>query len=226
MDNFHGSATQHIAGSNHQRITQLLGFLQSFCFSTRSGIRRLAQTQGMQHLLKPLSVFSGIDHVRTGADDGHAFSLQTQRQFQRRLPAILNNHAEGLFFVHNFKHILQRQRFKIQTVAGVVVGGHCFGVAIDHDGLVTIFAHGQCSMHAAVIKLNTLTDSVGTTSQHHDFFLVGRCRFTLLIVGRIHVRCVGGKFCSTCVYSLENRSDAHLPTGLANGFFGGFELLG
>ena len=39
----------------------------------------------------------------------------------------------------------QGQGLEIKAVGGVVVGGDGFRVAVDHDGLVTVFAHGQAA---------------------------------------------------------------------------------
>ena len=54
---------------------------------------------------------------------------------------------------------------EVQAVGGVVVGGYGFRVAVDHDGLVTIFAQGEGGVHAAVVELDTLADTVRTAAQ-------------------------------------------------------------
>ena len=162
----------------------------------------------MKQLLETLAVFGCVNHVRAGADDGHAFGFQAQGQLQRGLTAVLHDHAHGLFFGDDFQHVFQCQRFKVQAVAGVVVGGHSFRIAIDHDGFIAVFAHGQRRMHTAVIKLNALADAVGSAAQHHDFLTVSRCSFAFLLVGRIHVGGVGRKLGGTGVYPLEHRAHA------------------
>ena len=114
----------------------------------------------MKQFLKTLAVFSGINHVRTGANDGDTSSLKTQRQLQRGLTTVLNNHAKGFFFVDNFKNVFQGQGFKVKTITGVVISRNRFRVAIDHDGFVAIFSHGQCGMNTAIVKFNPLTNAV------------------------------------------------------------------
>ena len=76
----------------------------------------------MQQFLKPLPIFGGIDHVRTGPNDWYAVSFQIQRQFQRCLATVLHDDPKRLFLVDDFQHVLKGQRFKIQAVAGVVIG--------------------------------------------------------------------------------------------------------
>ena len=181
----------------------------------------------MQELLKTFTVFGRIDHVGRGADDGHAVAFEVQRQLQRRLTAVLHDHAKRLFFVNDLEHVFQRQRLEIQAIRGVIVGGHGFGVAVDHDGLVTVFAHGQCRVHAAVVKLNALADAVGTAAQHHDLFLVGRCGFAFAafsLVGRVHVGGVGRELGRAGVHPFVNRPHTERLAFVANGGVGGFEL--
>ena len=70
----------------------------------------------MQQFLEALTVFSRIDHVGTGADDGHARGLQPQSQFEGGLATILDDDARGLFLVDDFQHILQREGLEIQSI--------------------------------------------------------------------------------------------------------------
>ena len=53
---------------------------------------------------------------------GTPFGFQVQRQLQRRLAAVLHDHADRLFLVDDFQHVFQRQRLEVQAVGGVVVG--------------------------------------------------------------------------------------------------------
>ena len=177
VHDFHRPPAQHVARPHDQRITQRRRFFQGFWLGTRGGVGRLAQFERMQQLLEPFTVFGRIDHVRRGANDRHAIGFQVQRQLQRCLAAILNNHAPRLFLVNDFQHVFQRQGLKIQPVRRVVVGRDRFRVAVDHDGLVAIFPQGQRRVHAAIVKLDALTNAVRSAAQHHDFFLVRRFSF-------------------------------------------------
>ena len=64
--------------------------------------------------------------------------------------------------MNHFQHILQRQRLEIEPVAGVIVSGDGFRVAIDHDGFKPCFSQRERGMDARVIKLDSLPNSVGT----------------------------------------------------------------
>ena len=122
------------------------------------------------------------------------------------MATVLNNHAQRFFFVHNFEHVLQGEGFEIQAVAGVVVGGHGLRVAIDHDGLVTVLAHGQGGVHAAVVKFNALADAVGAATEHHDFLALAGFGLALIFIGGVHVGGIGGKFGRAGVHPLVNRT--------------------
>ena len=227
VHDFHGAAAQNIARTHHQRVTEGGSFFKRLGLGTGRRVGRLAQLELVQELLKAFTVFGRVDHVGRGADDGHAVALQVQRQLQRRLATVLHDHAERLFFVNDLEHVFQRQRLEVQAVGGIVVGGHGFGVAVDHDGLVTVFAHGQCRVNAAVVKLDALADAVGAAAQHHDLFLVGRCGFAFAafgLVGRVHVGGVGGELGRAGVDPFVNRAHTESLALVADGGVSGFEL--
>jgi hypothetical protein len=226
VHDLHRAAAQHVAGTHHQRVAQRLRLLQRLGLGARGGVGRLAQAEFLQQLLEALAVLGGVDHVGRGADDGHAFGLQAQRQLQRRLAAVLHDHAGGLFLVDDLQHVFQRQRLEVQAVGGVVVGGHRLRVAVDHDGLVAVLAQRQGGVHAAVVELDALADAVGPAAQHHDLLAVGRLGLALVLVGRVHVGGVGGEFRGAGVHALVDRAHAQLLAQLAHGLVGGLEQLG
>ncbi|MNQ47523.1 hypothetical protein D3C85_613680 [compost metagenome] len=72
-------------------------------------------------------------------------------------------------------------------------------------------------MDAAIVKLDTLADTVRATAQHHDLFLVGRVRFALFVVRGIHVRRVGRELGRAGVDALVDRTDVQRMALLAHG---------
>ena len=81
MHDFHGTATEHVAGAHHQRVAERGGFFKCLRLGAGGGVGRLAQFKGMQQFLKALTVFCRVNHVRAGANDGHAVGFQIQREF-------------------------------------------------------------------------------------------------------------------------------------------------
>ena len=138
-------------------------------------------------LLEALAIFGEVDRIRRGADDRHAVGFQRLRQLQRRLSAVLHDHALGLLEVDDLEHVFERQRLEVQPVGGVVVGRDRLRIAVDHDGFVAILAQRQRGMHAAVVELDALPDAVRAAAEHDDLVARGRLRLAFVLVGRIQV---------------------------------------
>ena len=76
-------------------------------------------------------------------------------------------------------------------------------------------------MHAAVIEFNTLPDAVRSATQHHDFFVIGRLRFTLLFISGIHIGRFRGKLCSAGVNPFIDWVNAESMTRFTHDFIRG-----
>ena len=187
----HGAPAQHIGRPHHHRISNALCALDGLFERGRHHSRGLRNLQFFEQLVEMLAIFGQINGLRRGADDVHARRLQRQCQVQRRLSAKLHDHAHRRalrrFMLVNRPHIFKRQRLKVETVAGVVIGRDRFRIAIDHDRLVTIFVQRERGVTAAVIELNSLPDAVRPAAQNDDFLLVGRRGFVFVFVGRIKI---------------------------------------
>ncbi len=183
MHDLHRPPAEHVGRAHDQRVTDLLRQRDRRLRVSRGAVGRLPELQLDEHFLETLAVFRTIDHVRIGTDDRHAVGVEILRELQRRLAAVLHDHAERLLDRDDFEHVLERQRLEVQAVGRVIVGGHRFRVAIDHDGLVAVFAQRQRSMHATVVELDALGDPVRPAAQHHDFLATGRPRLALFLVG-------------------------------------------
>ena len=120
-NNFHGSAAQHIRWPNHQRVTNLAGRNDTLFKTPNSGVFRLLEAQALNHLLKTLTIFRPVNRIRAGSDNRYAGSFQAPSQFQRCLATVLNNHAFWLLDVDDFKHVLERNRLKVQPIRGIVI---------------------------------------------------------------------------------------------------------
>ena len=230
VHNFHRAPAQHIAGAYHQRVAQAGGFFQRLGLGARGGVGRLAQRQFAQQGREAFAVFGRVNHVGRGADDGHAVGFQVQRELQRRLAAVLHDHAQRFLLGDDFQHVLQRQRLEVEPVAGVVVSGHGFRVAVDHDGLVAVFPHRQRGVHAAIVELDALADAVRSTAQHHDLLAIGGRGLAfgagVALVRRVHVGGVGRKLGGAGVYALVHRTYAQGVASPAHGAVAGLEQLG
>jgi hypothetical protein len=111
--------------------------------------------------------------------------FQFRGDVERCLTAELDDHALGFFLLVNAEHVFHGERLEVELVRGVVVGGHGFRVAVDHDGFNARVPDGEGRVHAAVVELDALPDAVGAAAQHHDLGPVAdrhlvrrRCRWS------------------------------------------------
>mgnify|MGYP000137941514 CR=1 FL=1 len=74
-------------------------------------------------------------------------------------------------------------------------------------------------MDAAVIKLDTLTDTVRTAAQDHDLAAIGRIDFGFFLVGRIHVSRICRELPCTGIHALVNRANSEFMTTGSNLIF-------
>ena len=63
------------------------------------------------------------------------------------------------------------QRFKVQHVGGVKVGGDRLGVVVGDDGLIPQLFQGPHRVDAAVVKLDALPDANGTGADDQYLFV-------------------------------------------------------
>ena len=151
--------------------------------------------------------------------DADAVRFKLLRDLQRRLSPKAHDDPFRLFVLANIQHILNRQRFKIEFIGRIVVGRDCFGIAVDHDGLVSLFAKGVNAMNTAIVELDSLSDPVGPPPRMITFFFAERTDSFFFLVRRVMVRRVCFKFCSARVDSFENGSNAELLPQISDSIF-------
>ena len=225
MDDFHGAATQHVAGAHHQRVADLVGQVDGLALGTRRAVGRLQQAQAGQQLLEALAVLGDVDGIGRGTDDGHAGRFQRAGELQRGLATVLDDDADRFFQLDDLQHVFQRDGFEVQAIGGVVVGGDGLGVAVDHDGLEPVFTQRERRMHAAVVELDALPDAVRATAQHDDLLAIGGLCLALVLVGGVQVRSLGGELGRAGVHPLIDRPHTQAVTQLADLVLGGFQQV-
>ena len=102
--------------------------------------------------------------------------------------------------------VFERERLEVEAVAGVVVGGDRLGIAVDHDGLVTIFAQRVAGMAAAVVELDSLPNAVGAGAKNDDFLFRRRRGFVFFFVGRVEIGRVAFEFGGAGIDALVDRA--------------------
>ena len=112
--------------------------------------------------------------------------------------------------------MFEGEGFEVEAVAGVVVGGHGLGVAVDHDGLDAFAFEGISGVTAAVIELNSLPDAVRTGAENHDLFAIRRFGFAGSFVGGVEVGGEALEFSRAGIDTVEDGGDTELLAAGAN----------
>ena len=185
VDDLHAATAQHVRRPHQHRVADLFGDPASLGESRRRAVTGSRQARGVQHVAERAAVLGQVDGLRRGAHDRNPGVSESLRQPERRLAAELHDDADdswpgpGLadsrlrLGVEHLEHVLERQRFEIQPVGGVVVGGHRLRVAVDHHGLKTGLRQRGCRMHTAVVEFDALADPVRSRPQDQHLGLLG-----------------------------------------------------
>ena len=120
-----------------------------------------------------LSVFSQIDNLGSSARDLGTDGSQAFGELEWGLSAKVYNDAVWIFQLYHMAYMLEVNRLKVEDIRGVIVCGDGFGIAVVHDGLDTHILQRKGRMHTAVVKLNTLTDTVGAATDYQDLAVFG-----------------------------------------------------
>ena len=141
----------------------------------------MADVQIAEDGFELLAVFGPVDRFRGGAPDAGArgaplIAVQPAQQrngeFQRRLSTELDHHAIGTLRFDHIENVLQGERFEVEAVAGVVIGGHRFRIAVHHHRGDPLILPCKGGMAAAVVEFDALPDSVGSTAEDHHLAAV------------------------------------------------------
>ncbi len=138
-------------------------------------------------------------------------------EVERSLPAKLNDDTHWLLPVHHVEHVLQRKRFEVQPVSGIVIGRDRFRVAVEHDCLETHFGKRKSCLAAAVVKLDALANAVGTAAQDKDLGPVGGTGFVIHLISRVEVRSLRFELGCTGIHPLKGGQDIERFTERPNG---------
>ena len=187
---------------------------------------RLSEVQLLQELLEPFPVLGAVDGIRLGADDLHPGLGQRYGEIERGLAAELDDDAVRLLLLDDVEDILPGQRFEVELVGGVVVGGNRFRIGVDHDGLHPYLLQGEGRMHAAIVELDSLAYPVGAAAEDDDFPAGGLLGLVFLFIGRVIVGGVRLEFRGAGVYQLVHRGEVQLPAVAPDVVLGGSGEVG
>ena len=167
INDLHAASAKNVGRTNHNRIADSVSSFQCFFHIDSHACFRHRNLQLLHHFTELVTVFCKVDGFRSGSKNIDTVFLQVCCQIQRSLSTELCNNANRLFFFINCKDIFQSQRLEIQLVGSVVVCGYRLRVTVYNDRGESELTQCFCSMYAAVIEFDTLTDSVRTAAEDH-----------------------------------------------------------
>ena len=117
-----------------------------------------------------------------------------------------------LLAAHYLQHFLDADGLEIQAIGAVEIGGHGFGVAIDHDAGVALLADRHGGVDAAIVEFDALANAVGSAAEDDDAALgCINLQFAFVVVAGVHIGAAGGEFTSAAVDVFEYWVYAELP---------------
>ena len=221
VNDHHRAAAEHEGGAHEHRVADAVSDGERFVLVGGGAGFGLLEVELVEQRGEELAVFGEFDGLRRGADDRHAVAFEVGCEVERRLAAELDDDAVRFFLIADVEHVFERERLEEELVGGVVVGGNGFRVGVHHDGLVAELLHGEGGVHAAVVELDALADSVRTAAEDDDLLLVGLAGFVFVAVGRVEIRRVGFELGGAGIDEAVGRDDADGFAFGADVVFGG-----
>ena len=136
-DDLHGAAAQNEAGTDKNRIADLLRSFQTFGRGSDGEPFRLRYAQRFQQLLKLVAVFCSVNSVAVRADDPYAAGAQRICQIDRGLASERRDDALRLFHLDHVHDVLHAQGLEVQLIRASIVRGNGFRIVVDDDRFVT-----------------------------------------------------------------------------------------
>ena len=173
VNDLHSASAENVGRTNHNRIADLVCDSDSLVSVYSHACLRHRNAQLVHHSAEVVSVLSKVDGLRSCTEDIYAVLLQVVCKVERSLSAELSDNANGLFLLVDSENVLKSKGLEIELIRCIIVSRNCLGVAVYDNGLKAQLLQSKCSVNAAVVEFDTLTNSVGTAAKDHDLWLFG-----------------------------------------------------
>src|SRR5690606_31129789 len=215
-DDTHSLSTQHIRRAYQYRVAYFIGYFHSLVCSVGSTVFWIRDIQFFEQIRESTSILCNIHIIERGTNYSDSLFMQALSHFKGCLSTQLNDNAFRFFMLNDFPNMLPVNRFKIQLISDIEVGRNGFRVTVNHDCFIATFFNGEQTMGTAVVKLNTLSDSVGTRTQNYYFLFISNYRFILeslvfnrsLFKSTVEVRCFCFELGATGIYHFVHAANA------------------
>ena len=155
----------------------------------------MLQPEFLQASLEALAILRQVDRFERRTKYARTIPFQAFREPKGRLSPELDDDASQFpitsFHFQDAAQGFHCQRFKIESIGSVRIGGYRLRIAVDHYGLVTCLRQRKAGVAAAVVKLYSLPDPVWPPAQDNYLFPVA---WTGLVLRDIHLSRVRARF--------------------------------
>ncbi len=206
--NLHGAAAQNEAGAHQNGVADFSGCLHAGLDAGHGPAFGLRNTEFDQQFFKSVTILCLFNGIAISTDDFDPSVFQGLGQIDGSLAAQRCDHALRLLQRNNVHDILRTKRLKVEFIGCGVIGGDCFRVVIDDDGLKPCILDGLDRVDGRVVKLYALTDSDGPGPQNDDLFLFRNDGFILIFISGVEVGNIALEFRCAGVDHLVDRENA------------------
>ena len=175
INDFHTATAQNKRRTNHNRVADFISKSLSFIKINSHSAFWHRNFKFFHHVAENITVFSSINRINRSTKNIYPVFLKFAGNVERSLPSKLNDNAHRLFFFINLQNIFSSNRLKIKLVRSVIISRNSFRITVYDNRFVTQFFKLHSRMTAAVVKLNSLTNSVRTAAQNHNLLFVVWC---------------------------------------------------
>ena len=207
----HVLSADYVRGTEQHRIFQPLSRFQSLVFGHDSNSLRARNGVFFEQCFETLSILRHVHTVGRRPEDTDSVRREIAAKIDCRLAAERNYDAVRFLHVDDVLDVLRGQRFEIQPVGRIEVGGNRFGIVVDDDDFVTQLLQRPYTMNGGIVKFDSLSDTDGTRTDNDNslFLAFGDKGFRLVVVGfvvgRVEIRRARGEFRTAGIDHFEYR---------------------
>ncbi len=123
MDDFHTPAAEYIRRAHHEGIAETSGNGYGIFGRYRHVRGRHGNSQGIHDGAEAVAVLGQVDGFGARSENRDAGRFKFAGDIQGRLAAELTDHSLRFFLLINAQNVFHGERFEIELVRGVVIGG-------------------------------------------------------------------------------------------------------
>src|SRR5829696_610456 len=211
VDDLHPAPAEDVRWPHDDRIPELARHLPRLLGRRCGPEPGVRDAELSKEPSEPGAVLRKVYGVGRGAEDSHSCFFQFVRQLEGTLATELQDDPLWLLALYDLQHVFCGERLEVQARGGVVVGGDCLRVGVDHDCVVAALLQGVAGVDAGVVELYALADAVGAAAEDDDGGVLLAPDLILLLVGGVVVGRARRELTGAGIDGLVGRRDTERP---------------